>query len=160
MFSPQKKKKKDTELCDIMKIPATSQGYGSNHIATYKGIKSTFHTLNLCSVMCNVNPISGRLDKTDKRSDHSRKYKGHKRYIRQNRADAMQEEINIWDLKVSRKTAQTWQAGLTSNPASNAPWTCGSHTTSLWYIYPPLSQMTFYTSPLLQPLQHLLACPF
>ena len=43
----KKKKKKDTELCDIMKIPATSQGYGSNHIATYKGIKSTFHTLNL-----------------------------------------------------------------------------------------------------------------
>lgn len=69
------KKKKDTELCGIMEIPATSQGYGSNHTATYKGIKSTFHTLNLHSVMCNVNPISGKLDEIDKRSDHSRKYK-------------------------------------------------------------------------------------
>ena len=63
-----------------MKILATSQSYGGNHIATHKGIKSTFHILNLDSVMCDVNPISGKLDKIDKSSDHSREDKGNKRY--------------------------------------------------------------------------------
>ena len=83
MFSPQKKRLffwNYAELCDIMKILATSQSYGGNHIATHKGIKSTFHILNLDSVMCDVNPISGKLDKIDKRSDHSREDKGNKRY--------------------------------------------------------------------------------
>ena len=142
-----------------MEIPATSQGYGSNHTATYKGIKSTFHTLNLHSVMCNVNPISGKLDEIDKRSDHSRKYKSKQtiqHQVEQSRCYAGRNR----HLKVSRKTVQTWQTGFTSNSTSNAPCTSGSHTTLLQHIYPPSSQMTFYTSPLLKPLQHLLSCSF
>lgn len=89
-----------------MEIPATSQGYGNNHTATYKGIKSTFHTLNLHSVICNVNPISGKLDEIDKRSDHSRKYKSKQNDTTLGRAGQMLAGRNQ-HLKVRRKTVQT-----------------------------------------------------
>ena len=85
--------KKEIGSRDMMKILANAMV-----VIILQHIRvSNQHVSHLKLTQCYVNRISIKLDKIDKRRNHSREYKGNKQpKIRQNRADAMQEETNSW----------------------------------------------------------------
>lgn len=92
-----------------MKILATSQSYGGNHIATHKGIKSTFHTLNL--VLCVMSILSqvSWIKQTKGVTIPERTKATNDTTLGRREQMLCRKESTSGILKVSRKTVQTWQ---------------------------------------------------